>query len=69
MTPQSCTQLNHGPAPRRHVRPKDARMCHAIGSDWVASNDSCLECGHVGCCDQSPNKHAYQALSLDEAPP
>jgi uncharacterized UBP type Zn finger protein len=27
------------------------------GSWWVHLR-MCLECGKVGCCDQSPNKHA-----------
>lgn len=28
-----------------------------MGSSWVHLR-LCLECGHVGCCDGSPNKHA-----------
>ena len=31
--------------------------CLAIGSKWLHLR-ICLECGHVGCCDDSPNKHA-----------
>ncbi|MDQ3964747.1 MAG: UBP-type zinc finger domain-containing protein [Actinomycetota bacterium] len=31
--------------------------CVAIGSGWVHLR-LCLSCGHVGCCDSSPNKHA-----------
>jgi uncharacterized UBP type Zn finger protein len=31
--------------------------CLAIGARWVHLR-RCLECGHVGCCDSSPNKHA-----------
>jgi uncharacterized UBP type Zn finger protein len=31
--------------------------CLAIGARWVHLR-RCLTCGHVGCCDQSPNKHA-----------
>ena len=31
--------------------------CLAIGSDWVHLR-LCLVCGHVGCCDESPNRHA-----------
>jgi uncharacterized UBP type Zn finger protein len=27
-----------------------------MGSDWVHLR-LCLSCGHVGCCDSSPNKH------------
>jgi uncharacterized UBP type Zn finger protein len=31
--------------------------CLAIGARWVHLR-RCVECGHVGCCDQSPNRHA-----------
>lgn len=31
--------------------------CLAAGGTWVHLR-SCLECGHVGCCDSSPNQHA-----------
>lgn len=31
--------------------------CMAMGARWVHLR-RCVECGHVGCCDNSPNKHA-----------
>jgi uncharacterized UBP type Zn finger protein len=31
--------------------------CLRSGSKWVHLR-ICLTCGHVGCCDDSPNKHA-----------
>jgi hypothetical protein len=31
--------------------------CLAIGAHWVHLR-LCMTCGHVGCCDSSPNKHA-----------
>ena len=31
--------------------------CLKIGARWVHLRQ-CLTCGHVGCCDSSPNKHA-----------
>jgi uncharacterized UBP type Zn finger protein len=31
--------------------------CLKMGSRWVHLR-LCLQCGHVGCCDSSPNKHA-----------
>jgi uncharacterized UBP type Zn finger protein len=31
--------------------------CLQSGSSWVHLR-LCLSCGHVGCCDSSPNKHA-----------
>jgi uncharacterized UBP type Zn finger protein len=31
--------------------------CLRIGAPWVHLR-MCLSCGHVGCCDQSPYRHA-----------
>ena len=31
--------------------------CRRMGGAWVPLR-MCQECGHVGCCDNSPNKHA-----------
>jgi uncharacterized UBP type Zn finger protein len=31
--------------------------CLATGDGWVHLR-ICLGCGHVGCCDSSPNRHA-----------
>lgn len=31
--------------------------CLKIGAEWVHLR-RCMICGKVGCCDQSPNKHA-----------
>ena len=32
--------------------------CLAIGTRTWAHLRMCTECGHVGCCDSSPNRHA-----------
>lgn len=31
--------------------------CLRIGAQWLHLR-LCLTCGHVGCCDDSPNRHA-----------
>jgi uncharacterized UBP type Zn finger protein len=31
--------------------------CLRMGGTWVHLR-TCLTCGHVGCCDSSPNRHA-----------
>lgn len=31
--------------------------CLRIGAKWLHLR-ICLECGHIGCCDDSPNRHA-----------
>jgi uncharacterized UBP type Zn finger protein len=37
--------------------PEGCEECLRIGSPWVHLR-LCLTCGHVGCCDSSPNRHA-----------
>jgi hypothetical protein len=54
--PERCTHLDQ----IRHVIPQTPRGCEEClknGGQWVHLR-LCLECGHVGCCDSSPNKHA-----------
>ncbi len=43
----------------RDVNPQSdgCAECLAAGGRWVHLR-MCLECGHVGCCDSSPGKHA-----------
>jgi hypothetical protein len=43
----------HGVVPVTH----GCEECLAIGGEWVHLR-LCLTCGHVGCCDQSPRRHA-----------
>ncbi|HSK91150.1 MAG TPA: UBP-type zinc finger domain-containing protein [Euzebyales bacterium] len=31
--------------------------CLAIGGTWLHLR-RCMSCGHIGCCDSSPNRHA-----------
>jgi hypothetical protein len=37
--------------------PEGCEECLAMGASWVHLR-LCLTCGHVGCCDSSPNRHA-----------
>lgn len=43
----------------RNVSPsaKGCEECMRSGDRWVHLR-MCLSCGHVGCCDSSPNHHA-----------
>ena len=43
----------------RDVRPNTdgCEECLKTGDSWVHLR-LCLSCGHVGCCDQSKNRHA-----------
>ena len=51
-----CTHLGE----IRDVMPRTPEGCEAClktGGRWVHLR-LCLACGHVGCCDQSPGRHA-----------
>ena len=41
--------------------------CLKIGDRWVHLRE-CLECGHVGCCDDSKNKHATKHFHATKHP-
>lgn len=41
--------------------------CLAIGGTWVHLR-ACVACGHVGCCDQSPNRHATKHFRQTDHP-
>jgi Zn-finger in ubiquitin-hydrolases and other protein len=41
--------------------------CLKIGSPW-AHLRLCWTCGHVGCCDSSPNRHATKHFRMTRDP-
>jgi hypothetical protein len=41
--------------------------CLPIGSWWVHLR-LCQTCGHVGCCDESPNRHAAAHAATEGHP-
>jgi len=52
---QPCTHMND-----IKIVQTDKHFCEdcvKTGASWVHLR-MCLTCGHVGCCDSSPNKHA-----------
>ena len=55
MTPV-CTHLDQV----RAVEPRTPRGCEEClrTNGWWVHLRLCLVCGHVGCCDDSPNRHA-----------
>jgi len=56
MTDNRC---QHFEVARFDVKPqaKGCVECLKIGASWVHLR-RCLQCGHVGCCDSSPYRHA-----------
>lgn len=41
--------------------------CLKIGGRWVHLR-MCMHCGHIGCCDSSPNRHATAHYSSTDHP-
>lgn len=41
--------------------------CLKIGAEWVHLR-ICRACGHVGCCDDSPNQHATKHFHATKHP-
>ena len=41
--------------------------CLAMGGWWVHLR-RCVGCGHIGCCDSSPNRHATAHFGATEHP-
>ena len=39
------------------IEPEGCESCLEIGGTWVNLR-MCLDCGRIGCCDSSPNRHA-----------
>ena len=47
--------------------PDGCEECLATGETWVHLR-LCLECGHVGCCDDSKNRHATKHFRATKHP-
>jgi uncharacterized UBP type Zn finger protein len=52
-----CQHMRSVPVPEPQVRTQGCEECLKLGQRWVHLRQ-CLECGHVGCCDESMGKHA-----------
>ena len=53
----TCTHLDQVQITRLPESVEGCEDCLAKGDGWVHLR-ICLECGKVGCCDDSPNRHA-----------
>ncbi len=65
-----CAHLAHLMSGRaRPVSPSSygCAECLLRGGRWVHLR-LCLTCGHVGCCDSSPNRHATRHFQLTRHP-
>ena len=52
-----CTHLDHVHVTHLPESVDGCEECLRDGTKWLHLR-ICLECGHVGCCDDSPNRHA-----------
>lgn len=52
-----CEHMVSAPVPEPDARTAGCEECLAIGQTWVHLR-KCVTCGHVGCCDSSPGRHA-----------
>ena len=53
----TCTHLNHVLITDLPESVEGCEDCLLTGDPWLHLR-ICLECGHVGCCDGSPHRHA-----------
>ena len=52
-----CTHLDTIAVTQLPASVEGCEECLREGGRWLHLR-ICLECGHVGCCDDSPNRHA-----------
>jgi uncharacterized UBP type Zn finger protein len=63
----TCTHLDHIHVTELPDAVDGCEDCLATGSKWLHLR-ICLECGHVGCCDDSPNRHATAHATATDHP-
>ena len=55
--PETCTHLGRVLLKELPESVEGCEDCLRMGGKWLHLR-ICLSCGHVGCCDDSPNRHA-----------
>ncbi len=60
-----CDHINH--ITTREPNTTGCEECIKMGDHWVHLR-TCLTCGHVGCCDDSKNKHATRHFIQTQHP-
>ena len=53
----TCTHLDQIEVTELPEHIAGCEECLEIGGEWVHLR-MCRTCAHIGCCDQSPNRHA-----------
>jgi uncharacterized UBP type Zn finger protein len=62
---ETCEHIKQAKETKPHT--KGCEDCLKMGDSWVHLR-LCLECGHVGCCDSSKNKHATKHFHASKHP-
>jgi hypothetical protein len=62
-----CTHLDQVEVTDLPAEIAGCEDCLAIGGRWVHLR-MCETCGHIGCCDDSPNRHATAHFHATEHP-
>lgn len=57
MSSSACTHLEDVQLSELPAQVDGCEDCLRTGGKWLHLR-ICLTCGHVGCCDSSPNRHA-----------
>jgi uncharacterized UBP type Zn finger protein len=63
----SCTHLDTITVTKLPEAVDGCEDCLREGGVWLHLR-ICLECGHVGCCDDSPNRHASRHAAGTQHP-
>ena len=66
MSESECSHLESADLEMR-PRSRGCEQCLAAGDSWVHLR-VCLQCGQVGCCDSSKNKHATKHFHSTQHP-
>lgn len=68
-TSTNCAHLETLPAlDVDGIEAKGCEECLVLGNEIWVHLRLCLSCGHVGCCDSSPYKHATKHFQDNEHP-
>jgi uncharacterized UBP type Zn finger protein len=63
----TCTHLDSVKVTQLPESVPGCEDCLKIGGVWLHLR-LCLTCGHVGCCDDSPNQHASHHAASTQHP-
>jgi uncharacterized UBP type Zn finger protein len=63
----ACTHLDQVEITELPESTEGCEECLKAGDPWCHLR-ICLTCGHVGCCDDSPNRHARRHAGENDHP-